>query len=321
MSSPAFCGQCGAELVEAAAYCTACGAAVPPPVVAPAVPTVPVQSTQGRYVWLCVVVALLSLILARAAFNVIVMLFLGQEDIAAKVGGAILIVLILLAWPANRLWKSILAFEPQSDPLFKRKHGKFTAITGGLVGTLLAVSVLGGIVAGSARAKEKADIASVAAPLTAQKQKYDEFSKRLAALRSTRPSTYEEYCTQCMALETLLNEAQPAIERYKLLQARYWATVNKYPDLRTPTLQTQAKLVKDMEDEDGEFFAALRDEIAKAKDLKALPTSQRDAYYHREIVPLLAKEQRIGDEERRILAEEKKNMAPMPTDISNSMQH
>jgi hypothetical protein len=229
---------------------------------------------------------------------------------------------LVLLWLAGRLWKSILGLEPDSDPLFKKKHKRFTSVAVICVGALLCVSFLGGVLVGPVRAKQYArdqEIKSLLAGFNAQKGKNSEFRMRLAAIRSVRPSTYEEYYQQCLSLESLLNDWQPDIDHSAKLLTSYSGLLNKYPELRNPRAIATIQFLQDMEHKDAQIFAVVREEIAKVKTLETLPNSQRSAYYKREILPVLANEQKLSDEERAILLEAQGKGVQIPSDLSQAI--
>src|SRR2546422_326226 len=84
---------------------------------------IPEKSTRGNYIWLCIDIATFSLLLAVTIFNLTWMTYAGRLDEAGKSASG-LIAVVALAFAANLLWKSILTLEPETDPLFKKKHKK-----------------------------------------------------------------------------------------------------------------------------------------------------------------------------------------------------
>lgn len=284
---------------------------------------IPPKSTRGKYISLCVDIALVSLGLAVTLFSLTWMTYAGRLDEAVKLGTPLAFVILALAWPADRLWKSILRLEPEVDPLFKKKHRKFTSAAATCVGAVLGISFLGGILLGRSRAREYArdrEINGLLADLDAQKTRNAEFRKRMKEIRSVQPSTYEGYYQQCLALESLLNQSQRDIDRTFALVDSFSQLLSKYPELRGPQILAAVQFRKDMDDKDAQFFAAVREEISKVKELERLPELQRSAYYNREILPVLANEQRLANEENAILARAQVLGIQIPSDLSESLK-
>ena len=250
-------------------------------------------------------------------------MYAARLDEAVKSATTLGLVIIGLAIPANRLWKSILTLEPESDPLFKKKHKKFTSVAAACVGTLLAVSLLGGIVVGDGRAKQYArdrEISSLMNEFDAQKIRNAAFRKRLAEIRSVQPSTYEGYYQQCVTLEAFLDESRPNFEHTVALVASMSELANKYPELRTPRILATVQFLNDMNGKDAQIFAAVREEISKVKELKRLPNSRRAAFYSREIEPILANEEKLVKEENAILVKAQQEGLQIPSDLSESLK-
>jgi hypothetical protein len=213
--------------------------------------------------------------------------------------------------------------EPDSDPLFKRKHKKFTSVGTACVGTLFLVSLIGGIIAGDRRSKQDAkdqEISSLVNEFEPQKIKNAAFRKRLTEIRSVHPSTYREYYQQCLTLEAFLDESQRHFKDTSALVTSMSQLVNKYPELRTPGILATVQFLKDMDDKDAEIFAALREEISNVKELERRPISQRAAFYHREIEPILANEEKLEKEEIAILAKAQRDGLQIPSDLSESLK-
>src|SRR6266404_2761543 len=156
--SRVFCQRCGSELLGTAAFCSICGSAAPSSSAPPSASqtAIPERSTRSKYVWLCVDIATFSFLLAIALFNLSWMTYASRFDEAEKSIRTLILVILGLAIPAIRIWKSILTLEPETDPLFKRKHKKFTSVATSCVCALLAVSLLCGTLVGEARAKQYA---------------------------------------------------------------------------------------------------------------------------------------------------------------------
>lgn len=283
----------------------------------------PEKSTRGKYIWLCIGMAIFSFCLAVAIFNFTWMLYAGRLDQFGKSVSGLVLVIIVLGVFADRLWKSILALEPKSNPLFKQKHRKFTFVVAACVGTLFAVSLLGGINAGDRRAKQYArdrEISSLLNEFNAQKIKNAAFRKRLVEIRSVRPSTYEEYYRQCLTLEAFLDESEPNFKHTGALVASMSQVVNKYPELRTPGILATVQFLNDMDNKDAQIFAEVREEIAKVKELESLPKSQRNTFYSREIKPILANEEKLAKEENALLVKAQQSGLQIPSDLSGSLK-
>jgi hypothetical protein len=251
------------------------------------------------------------------------MLYAGRLDELGKIATGLGLVIVGLAVPADRLWKSILALEPENNPLFKKKHKKFTSVAAACVGAFLAIPLLGGVFVGNGRAKQYAkdrEISSLMNEFDAQKIKNAAFRKRLTEIRSIHPSTYEEYYQQCLTLEAFLDESRPNSERTVALAALMSELVNKSPELRTPGILATVQFLKDMDDKDAEIFAALREEISKVKELERRPISQRTAFYNREIEPILVNEEKLAKEENAILVKAQQDGLQIPSDVSESLK-
>jgi hypothetical protein len=286
-------------------------------------PRKPDKPTRGTYIALGVDAAILSLWLAIVIFNFTWMLYAGRIDELGKSATGSVLVIIVLGIFGSRLWKSILAREPESNPLFKAKHKKFTFVAVACVGTLFAVSVLGGIIAGPRRAQQEAknrEIGSLMKEFGAQKIKNDAFRKRVTEIRSVHPSTYGEYYQQCLKLEACLDESQPSFKHTGALIASMSQLVNKYPELGTPSMLATVQFLKDMDGKDAEIFASVREEISKVKELEKRPTSQQTAFYKGEVVPILAQEQKLAKEENAILLKAQQNGVQIPSDLSGSLK-
>jgi hypothetical protein len=250
------------------------------------------------------------------------MMYAGKLDEGVRSATTLVYVSIGLAF-SGRFWKSILTLEPESDPLFKKKHKKFTSVAAACVGTLLAVSLLGGIVVGDGRAKQYAkdrEISSLVSEFAPQGIKNAAFRKRLTDIRSVHPSTYEEYYQQCLTLEAFLDESRPTFEHTVALVASMSELVKKYPELRTPRILATVQFLNDMNGKDAQIFAAVREEISKVKELKRLPNSRRAAFYSREIEPILANEDKLVKEENAILVKGQQDGVQIPSDLSESLK-
>ena len=283
----------------------------------------PNKSTRGKYISLCILVAILSFCLAITIFDFTWMLEAGKLDEFGKAATGLVLVIIILGVFADRLWKSILALEPQSNPLFKAKHKKFTSVAAACLGALFAVSLLGGIVAGNRVAKQDAthrEISSLMDEFQAQKIKNEAFRKRLTEIRSVHPSTYEAYYHQCLSLEAFLDQSRPDFEHTAALVASMSQLVNKYPELRTPGILATVQFLKDMHEKDAEIIAAMHEEISNVKELQKQPISRRSAFYDREIKPILAKEEKLANEEKAILAKAQQGGLQIPSDLSGSLK-
>jgi hypothetical protein len=245
----------------------------------------------------------------------------GRLDELGKSASPSVLLIIVLGFSADRLWKSILRVEPNSDPQFKKKHRKFTLVASGFAGAVLGVSFLGGVLVGGSRAKEYArdqEMRSLLRKFDAQKIKNADFRKRMGEIRSVRPSTYEEYYRQCLTLESLLNQSQPDFQHTVVLVSSLSELINRYPELRTPKAIATVQFLKDMDDKDTQVLAAVREEISKVKVLAKLPNSQRSAYYNREIQPVLANEQRLAQEEKALVIKAQQGGIEVPADLSES---
>lgn len=259
--------------------------------------------TRTKYVLLSLDLAILSIWIASTLGNLTWMTLEGRFDEAGRSagsGGSILF-LVLLFVLADRLWKSILRFESESDARFKKKHRKFTAIAASIAGVLLVASVVLGMRIASVYARG-GEMRSLIATFAAEDAKYVEYGKRMSQIRSKRPSTYEEYYRQCLAIESLLNQWQPDYQRKVALVTSMSELVNKHPELNTPKVIAKIQFLKDMDDKDAEIFGAVREEISKVKELAKLPNSRRTSYYNAQIRPVSATEERLAREESAIVA-------------------
>ncbi len=329
-----FCTQCGAELPNTALYCLKCGAPVKMPTTAPTegLPADEVDSTQaapsaessclpspaalvqkgarGPYIWLTLDLLLLTFFLALMLFNLAWQSASGSPDKAGESVGGVLIPVILLLYGARRAWKSLLAREPEASSVFKQKHGRFQVIAGTCMVVILTSAFSYGVFIGQ-RIEKNTRFRTLSGKLTEQAPKAAEFRQRLFAIRSAETATMEDYYTQCLALEALLDEAEPhRMETLVLLDSVY-ALIADYEEL-APTFE----LIKRLNELDSQVEDELRREIAAAKELWSLPYGRQEAFYEREIVPIQSQIERLAAEEMTLLNEAQQRGITLPSDIS-----
>ena len=201
-----------------------------------------------------------------------------------------LIPIVLLLFGGRVAWKSLLQREPESDPLFRRKHRRFQLAAGIIIGAVIVSAAGLGLTA--ANRQRKADrLNALAAQARRLGSKHADLARQIVEMHSKPTQTMKEFYAKCLAVESLLDALEP--NRRELL-AVFNSLASEVGDAqKAPAMiETQRAIF----DKDSRIVALLRTEIASAKQLIALPSSKQAAFYETEIIPIEAQIAELEDE-------------------------
>ena len=268
------------------------------------------KGARGPYIWLTLDLLLLTFFLALMLFNLAWQSTSSSPNKAGESIGGALIPVIILLYGARRAWKSLLKQEPETDSGFKQKHWRFQVIAGTCIVVIMTSAFSYGVFIGP-RIEKNTRFKALLGKLTEQAPKNTEFRQRLSAIRSAETPTIKDYYAQCLALETLLDEAEPYRKEALVSMDSAYALMADNEEL-VPT----AEFLKRIKELESQVVDELRREIAAAKKLWGLPYGRQEAFYDREIVPIQSQIERLAAEEATLLREAQEQGITLPSDIS-----
>jgi len=269
------------------------------------------KGVRGPYIWLTIYLVGVTSFLAAALFNIGLQSMAGEAERADGTIGRTLFGLIFVLYIARRTWKSLLKQEPETHPGFKQKHRRFQVIAGTCIVVILTSAFSFGMFFVGPRIEKNTRLKALVGKLTEQAPKGVQFRQDLLAIRSAETPTMEDYYAQCLALETLLDEAEPHQKESLALLNSVFALIADNEEL-APTVE----LIRRIIELDSQGVDELRREIAAAKELWSLPYGRQEAFYEREIVPIQSEIERLAAEEATLAREAQKQGITLPSDIS-----
>jgi len=275
---------------------------------------VPPSGVRGPYLWLVVDLVIVAVLLALTAFNVAWQSIAGTAQKIGQSVGAPLIPILALLYGAKAGWQSLLRREPESNPAFKGKHRRFQCIAGTIIGVVIVFAVGLGVKAGN-RIERNNRIEALLAQANQIGSVNTEFRERLEAIRSKTTPTTRDFYLQCLAVEGLLDQYEP--NRQKAL-ALFNSLVREVGD--DPNVGPTIRIFGEISDKDSQVLTSMRTEVARAKQLIALPASQQMAFYEREISPIEVQIKKLADEEMALSRQAQERGLKLPSDVSDMLR-
>lgn len=265
----------------------------------------PVGNTSVPYGSLIFALICFTLLIAFWTFSLVLATTAGSPDGFSKGSPPLIGVIVMAIW-ARSAWAKIMIAEPNSNPLFRRKHLSFNLKAGGLIAAMVLAAGGYGAHLGFHRASVNEHLAEIrvlgekAAPL--KKQFID------IVRRDTH--TTPEYLQWTKDLELALNEYEPLVQQMDSL-----LTVAER-DFKNDSKTAEAfSTMQNVLQKDLEAMRAFRAEVESAKQLEQLPAEERPQFHKEHIEPIQAEEHRIAMEEIEILKNAKAQGIKLPEEL------
>jgi hypothetical protein len=131
--------------------------------------------------------------------------------------------------------------------------------------------------------------------------------QKLAAIEARPASTVDDYITNTMETQPIVDEGKGLTEKQMAMIVRF---KQAYPNDTGDALA--ADYTMRLSEKDEQLLSLFTDEIECAKKLKGLPASARVAYYNANVLPIKDKEVQVVKEWFAIAKDAKANGVPLP---------
>jgi hypothetical protein len=268
----------------------------------------------GSWVWMIVSTVIFLALLGLAVFNMTWQSMAGEAEKAGESLGKMFLPLIVLGFAARRTWNSLLAKEPEDNPVYKRRHRRFNAIAGTCSIALLLAAIGFGVFAGNRIAKNKRLEATIS-EITKLGPKSAELRAQIKNIMSEKAPTFQDYYLRSLELESILDEYDAQQQRLRPLINAMLADMTD-----EPKAAESIRTLQRINDKDAEVVKLFRLEIAKSKELMTMPASRQTNFYRQEIVPLEREATRVADEEIGMMHEAEQAGMKWPSDVKELLK-
>jgi hypothetical protein len=293
-----YCTSCGSRNPEGAQFCAKCGSQtvdlsekladsqpnLQPNSIEHVPPSALQEHTSGKsgttkkgspgttYVWLGIEVISACVLIACALFWLARMVTSGNPELQNQLTGSsgVIIGLFWVSFALSRSWKRLQVLEPDSEPIFRKKHRRFNQIAGGFAVLCSAAA----IAVGTQRGNCDAAISRFGADVN---QTVD-VMQAVGKVRSGAGDTIEEHVEMYRSIEPKVVQARTTLAR----------------------LHTEIPRCGDFQSRVGRFefilnnfdqrFALLTREIEVSKSIESSPANERERKWQSELVPLVDQE-------------------------------
>jgi hypothetical protein len=238
-------------------------------------------------------------------FSLVMATTAGSPDGFSKGSPPLIGVIIMAIW-ARSAWAKIMIAEPNSNPLFRRKHFSFNLKAGGLI----AATVLAAGSYGAHLGLHRATVNEHLEEIRVLGEKAAPLKKQFIDIVRRDTHTTPEYLQWTKDLEAALNEYEPLVQQMDSL-----LTVAEQ-DFKNDSKTTEAfSTMQNILQKDLEAMRAFRTEVQSAKQLEQLPDEERPQFHKEHIEPIQAEEHRIALEEIEILKNAKAQGIKLPEEL------
>ncbi len=269
---------------------------------------------RGSWAWVLVSTVSFSALLSLTIFNLTWQSVVGEDEKAGEAVGRMLIPLIALGFGVRRTWKSLLAREPEGNPVYQLRHRRFNVV-GGIWAIVLFVLAVGfGIFAGD-RIQKNRRLDATLSEIGKLGPKGAELRGQIKAILSQDTPTFEDYYVRCLNLEKVLDEYDLQQQHLRPLLNAIMAEAGDQPKIAEI-----ARTVQRINDKDAEVVRVFRLEIAKGKEVNKLPPSQQTSFYRNEIIPLEREATKVAGEEIAMMREAEQKGMKWPSDVKELLR-
>ena len=240
------------------------------------VPAQPPQPENGPYA------TFVSLVLGSALF-ISVLVFNAANALARNHWEATISTVVatvaaaLLAQSAWGAWRRVLAVEPETDAVLRRRHRRVLRNGAVIVLLFFASAAIVGTAIGQSRAE--------AVQLAADLERMTTIGNRISKARKAVEATIRSYVQMYKAIEPDVQELQPTLRRLKSELAVY---DGKFPAQHEQTSESIAGMETGLR-----RMALLKQQIEVAKQIEALDPTQQFAAWQTQMQRLLSSEEAL----------------------------
>jgi hypothetical protein len=188
------------------------------------------------------------------------------------------VVAVLLARSALGAWRRVIAVEPETDAILKRRHRRVLR-NGAIIILLFFTSAA---IVGAAIGQNRAEAVQLSADLDRMNTVGDRISKARSAVEATIPSYVQMYKT----IERDVQELEPILRRLKTELALY---DGKFPAQHEQTSKSIAGMETGLR-----RMVLLKQQIEVSKQIEALDPNQQFAAWKAQMQPLLDSEEALN---------------------------
>jgi hypothetical protein len=238
------------------------------------------KGTRWQYFWLWLMLGMFLVWMGSFLFTFVSHLtFSGEEG--WKTPNVVPLVFFIIMISVD--WKAILAREPPTDELFRRKHRRILLITVVLFGALAVVAVFGGIWNGHNREKVHKIEALVAEAVSA-----GEIGTKVSTIKNRQLKTTADYLEAYNEIDRLL----PGWKKKVQSVSSALAEVRGYDlDARTSSMLAVYSAALDM---GREGIVLTEREVAVVRQMSSLPRDKQIAFWNESFKPLQYEESALS---------------------------
>lgn len=276
------------------------------------IPPQPWRKVSAPYGSVIFALVCLTAMIAAGVFHLAFATAQGSPAAFGAVNTSLIIGIFGIGMWATRSWSTVRTAEPETDPVFRRKHRAFEMKAGTLIlGVIIGVVAIGAYLGVRAGHKAKLDVLSK--EMHELGLKSAPTKERFVALTTKTAPGLPEYLQRCEQLEAVLNDYEPALKQMDNLMNQMQQELQElnsdpgYASLLPVVTVMRAVVAKDLES-----AKTFRKEIDYAKQLPNVPESDRTRFYSANIQPVVEQEGRIAQDEIEILKDAKARGVKLP---------
>ena len=194
--------------------------------------------------------------------------------------------ILLLGWWPYAMWRRILALEPNSEPIYLRRHKRITTVVGTVFAVVFCIAVTFGIQNGSDRILTRDFEASNAA--------LKELMTKVGGIKQRKLETTQDYIDAYAELEPLIADLDAKIARAEELyqkakhqdESRGPVNIQRFYH-NDPQNWKSYVTVMDFLRQSSELT---KQEMAAARDMAALPQQDQPRFWNAQFRPLIEQE-------------------------------